>query len=212
MLPTGLRRDLEGPTREQSSGSAAFHQLREYVPGDDLRLIHWKSSAKTGTLVVKQMVDTTRPEILVIIDNRRIAMSEIDFEDAVDIAASILEAAEQDGFPHQLLFADGDNGPHADGVQAGFLERLTAITLSDSDSLAELSEALRARGRSLVYITGELPPHDMALVARIARDFNPAYIVSVVKERSAPFVVPPWVKAVPCGDALEFSTTWSKVR
>ncbi|HKY14796.1 MAG TPA: DUF58 domain-containing protein, partial [Microthrixaceae bacterium] len=41
MLPSGRLRDLEGPTREVSKGSASFHQLREYVPGDDMRHIHW---------------------------------------------------------------------------------------------------------------------------------------------------------------------------
>ena len=46
-LGAGLLRDLEGVTTDAVSPSdLAFHALREYVPGDDLRHVHWRSSAK----------------------------------------------------------------------------------------------------------------------------------------------------------------------
>ena len=49
---SGLLRDLEGRTTEDVSMSdLAFHTLREYVPGDDRRYIHWRSSAKVGSAV-----------------------------------------------------------------------------------------------------------------------------------------------------------------
>lgn len=208
MLPTGRQRDLEGPTREVSQGSASFHQLREYVPGDDLRHIHWKTSARTGTLVVKQLVDTTKPEIVVIVDNRRSAVGEHDFEEVVEIAASILHAADQDGFPSQLLFADGSDDT-IDGVPIPHIDRLTDVHTTTDDSLLELAEALRARGRSLVFVTGDLSPTDLTLVARIARDFSPAYLVSVVEQRTAPLVAPPGAVGIACATAREFVAAWT---
>jgi uncharacterized protein (DUF58 family) len=207
-LPTGRRRDLEGPTRESSAGSASFHQLREYVPGDDLRLIHWRSTAKTGELVVKQMVDTTRPEMLVILDNRKIAIEPDDFEDAVEIAASLIQAAKDAGFPYQLLSSDGDNELTPDGHEIGFLDRLTVVELSVNNSLLELTDAIRARGRSLVFITGELHSGDMSLVARLARGFSPAVIISVVSGRRGPFVAPPGVRALACSSVNDFVLQW----
>ena len=46
-LGAGLLRDLEGVSTDAVSQSdLAFHALREYVPGDDLRHVHWRSSAK----------------------------------------------------------------------------------------------------------------------------------------------------------------------
>ena len=161
--------------REVSKGTASFHQLREYVPGDDMRHIHWRTSARTGTLVVKQLVDTTRPEVVVVVDNRRAAVSPDDFEEVVEIAASILQAAENDGFPALLIFADGTNEPGSDGVPIPFIDRLTAVTLSDVDSLLEVAEAIHARGRSLVFVTGELRSADITLVNRLAHGFSPAY-------------------------------------
>lgn len=210
MLPSGRLRDLEGPTREVSKGTASFHQLREYVPGDDMRHVHWRTTARTGTLMVKQLVDTTRPEIVVIVDNRHRAIGEDDFEEAVDIAATLLQAAEDDGFPTVLLFADGANEPGSDGLPVPFLDRLTGVRQSDEDSLMELSQALHARGRSLVYVTGEVGAEDISVVARIARGFSPAFLVSVVGDRKAPFIAPPGMTGIGCASAAEFPGHWRR--
>ena len=212
MLPSGRFRDLEGPTREVSKGTASFHQLREYVPGDDMRHIHWRSSARTGTLVVKQLVDTTRPEVVVVVDNRRAVVSADDFEEVVEVAASILQAAENDGFPALLIFADGANEPGSDGVPIPFIDRLTSVTRSDTDSLMEVAEAIRARGRSLVFITGELGAGDITLVNRVAQGFSPAYLVSVVGDRRIPFIAPPGMTGIGAASAAEFPGHWSSVK
>jgi uncharacterized protein (DUF58 family) len=65
-MSTGFVRDLEGsPTRDLTSSDIAFHALREYVPGDDRRYIHWKSTAKTGSYMVRQFEETRRSHLLV---------------------------------------------------------------------------------------------------------------------------------------------------
>lgn len=212
MLPTGRQRDLEGPTREVSAGATSFHQLREYVPGDDLRHIHWRTSARTGSLVVKQLVDTTKPEVVVIADNRASAVGEEDFEEIVEIAASLLHAADQDGFPSLLLFADGSNAPSLGAASLPHLDRLTDVCLSDSDSLLTLADALRARGRSLVFLTGEPPARDLTVIARIARGFHPAFLVSVASQREVPFVAPPGLTAIAVKGAAEFAAHWGALR
>ena len=135
-----------------------------------------------------------------------------DFEHVVEVAASVLQAAEQDGFPTQLLFADGSNDPTVDGIPAAHLERLTVVERSGSDSLVELADALRARGRSLIVVTGELDAVDLQLVGRIGRDFSPAYLVSVVAERTAPFVAPPGMTRIACASAEAFVAEWAALR
>lgn len=46
---TGYLRDLEGtPSSALSSSDIAFHALRAYQSGDDLRHVHWKTTARTG--------------------------------------------------------------------------------------------------------------------------------------------------------------------
>ena len=79
--PTGQTRHLEGPSSDTSpQGNITFHRLREYVAGDDLRLVHWRSSARAGRLLVKHNVDTSQPYTVVIFDQRPSLYTEESFE------------------------------------------------------------------------------------------------------------------------------------
>ena len=96
---TGLIRDLEGtPTRDLTSSDVAFHALREYQAGDERRYIHWKSSAKTGTYMVRQFEQTRRSHLVVALS---LATSdyatEEEFELAVSVAGSLGVRAIRDG-------------------------------------------------------------------------------------------------------------------
>lgn len=96
---TGLIRDLEGsPTRDLTSSDVAFHALREYQTGDERRYIHWKSTAKTGTYMVRQFEQTRRSHLVVALS---LATSdyatEEEFELAVSVAGSLGVRAIRDG-------------------------------------------------------------------------------------------------------------------
>ncbi len=63
---SGFLKDLEGlPTKELSVSDVSFHALREYVPGDDRRHIHWKTSARMDKLMVRQFEETRRSHLAV---------------------------------------------------------------------------------------------------------------------------------------------------
>lgn len=87
----GYLRDLEGQTTADLSDSdLSFHALRDYVPGDDRRLIHWRSSARKGLLLVRQFEDTRRTRTTVALANHSDEYaSEAEFELAVSVAASL---------------------------------------------------------------------------------------------------------------------------
>ena len=105
-LGAGLLRDLEGVSTDAVSHSdLAFHALREYVPGDDLRHIHWRSSAKvmasTGesSLLVRQYLDTRRSHAAIVVDDLASSWADPDdFESAMSVAASIAVRAVLDEF------------------------------------------------------------------------------------------------------------------
>lgn len=91
----GFIRDLEGlPTKDLSSADVSFHALRDYVPGDDRRHIHWKTVARTNKLMVRQFEETRRAHLAIALStNTAEYTTENDFELAVSVAASIgLEA------------------------------------------------------------------------------------------------------------------------
>ncbi|PYI66766.1 DUF58 domain-containing protein [Arthrobacter livingstonensis] len=91
----GFLKDLEGlPTTELSSADVAFHALREYVPGDDRRHIHWKTTARTGKLMVRQFEETRRAHMAVALSvNTDEYEREEDFELAISAAASLARQA-----------------------------------------------------------------------------------------------------------------------
>ncbi|MFJ4297177.1 DUF58 domain-containing protein [Curtobacterium sp. NPDC089689] len=96
---TGLVRDLEGQaTTDLSPADIAFHAIREYLPGDDPRTIHWKSTAKSGALMVRQFEDTRRSHLVVALGVSRAEFADGDeFELAVSAAASLGTRAIRDG-------------------------------------------------------------------------------------------------------------------
>lgn len=87
----GLVRDLEGsPTRRLVDADMSFHAIREYAAGDSRRHIHWKSTAKTGRLMVRQYEETRRSRMAVVLgvaENEY--LDDDEFELAVSTAASL---------------------------------------------------------------------------------------------------------------------------
>ena len=68
---TGIHADVEGVTTAKlSSSDVSFHALRDYVPGDDRRNVHWPMTAHIGRLVVRQFEETRRSHHLVVLDTR----------------------------------------------------------------------------------------------------------------------------------------------
>jgi uncharacterized protein (DUF58 family) len=96
---TGLIRDLEGTaTRDLTSSDVAFHALREYQTGDERRYIHWKSTAKTGTYMVRQFEQTRRSHLVVALSLASADYaSDEQFELAVSAAGSLGVRAIRDG-------------------------------------------------------------------------------------------------------------------
>lgn len=96
-LGAGLLRDLEGQTtNDVSMSDLAFHTLREYVPGDDRRYIHWRSSAKrsgaTGSsaFLVRQFLDTRRTHLAIVVDVAEASYADPEeFEIALSVGASV---------------------------------------------------------------------------------------------------------------------------
>ncbi|MBF9641206.1 DUF58 domain-containing protein, partial [Streptococcus pseudopneumoniae] len=85
-----------------TSSDAAFHALRPYESGDDRRHIHWKMSAHTGQLMMRQYLETRRSHHLIVLDLKRENYGEADFELAVEAAASLAVSSLSSGQPLTL--------------------------------------------------------------------------------------------------------------
>ena len=87
----GLVRDLEGEiTKTITNNDISFHALRAYEPGDALRNVHWRTSARTGQLMVRQYEETRRSQLILVQPTETTHYaSEEEFELAVSVLASL---------------------------------------------------------------------------------------------------------------------------
>ncbi|WP_238702598.1 DUF58 domain-containing protein [Microbacterium caowuchunii] len=96
---TGFVKDLEGnPSSQVVDSDISFHAIREYSPGDSQRHIHWKSTAKTGTLMVRQYEETRRSRMVIVLaSGTEEYANDEEFELAVSAAASLGVRGIRDG-------------------------------------------------------------------------------------------------------------------
>lgn len=165
VAPAGRRASLEGPTSQTAQGgTTAFHTLREYVPGDDLRHVHWRTSARTDTLMVRHLVDSALPETVVVLDLRAVSYpgGDADLDVAVDAVATIAAGMGAEGFPVTVHTSAGDRlRVHGARTVATLLDQLAILPLDRrADDSAALGRAVeRARhgtpaGGGLAVVTG----------------------------------------------------------
>ncbi|MEO5678648.1 MAG: DUF58 domain-containing protein, partial [Acidimicrobiales bacterium] len=126
-----------GPSGEE------FHALRPYVVGDDLRRVHWKSSARTEELLIRQDELPWQGRATVVVDLRASVHDDSSFEAAMSAAASIATACLAGGLELRLVGTDGVDTGH--GAGRGhldtILERLAAWE-PDRDPAHDLAGAL----------------------------------------------------------------------
>ncbi|CAN5223421.1 DUF58 domain-containing protein [soil metagenome] len=139
----GNIKDLEGsPTKDIVSADLSFHAIRQYAPGDSRRHVHWKSTAKTGVLMVRQYEETRRARVAVVLDLKIDEYADDDeFEMAVSAAASLGVQGVRDG--REVLVAVSNEIPELTRttvLSIRSLPTLTPRTLLDGMSEVESSD------------------------------------------------------------------------
>jgi uncharacterized protein (DUF58 family) len=181
-VSSGWAKDLDGPTSDVAPrGSAAFHALREYQFGDDLRHVHWRTSARRGELMVRHFVDTRRSQELVMLDPRSESFSAVSFEDAVEVAASICMAASLAKREPILVLPGQTEKANDERLQP--IDRLTLVTSVSSVSLADaFSEVRRKRAgaSALIIVTGDTDGRELIEQARRVLRSGLVVVVRVV--------------------------------
>jgi uncharacterized protein (DUF58 family) len=99
--------------RAFATGSAEDVTVREYRHGDDLRRVHWRSSARIGELMVRREEQPWQSRATLFLDNRAIAHRghgiASSLEAAVSAAASIAAHLSHRGFTVRLVTASGED-------------------------------------------------------------------------------------------------------
>ena len=157
-------RDVAG--RPDSGGE--FDTLRDYAATDDLRHVHWKSTARRGRMMVRQDQSRRRAPATIMLDTRATAHNEASFERAVEATASIAAAIARTGRPFDVITSAGEPlGQSGRRYLGSVLDELAVI---EATSANRIVPALRGkRAMSVIAIMGELSDPDRAAVDQMVQ-------------------------------------------
>jgi uncharacterized protein (DUF58 family) len=164
---------------------------RGYRHGDDLRRVHWRSTARYGELMVRREEQPQKARCTVLLDTRRGAYTgsgpDSSFEWAVSAAASVCVHLLERGYAVRLLTDTGTMVPGPEGIgfagdpsdTAGLLlDTLALLEHSDQEGMSYAYDMLRgaAGGQEglLVAFLGALDEEQAMTVARMRQRTNKA--------------------------------------
>ena len=167
-----------------------FFALRPYVLGDELRRVHWRNSARTDELVVRQEERPRQGQVVVVLDVRRDGYDEPGFERAVSAADSALHAAWAGGDVVRFLTSNGgDSGPITQRSQLDAIEeRLARVAVTSAASVVRtVEDATRSTtGGSLVLITGHVVQDTIGVATRARRTFGAVVVITTQAREDPP--------------------------
>jgi len=165
-----------------------FYALRPYEIGDDLRRVHWASTARVDDLMIRQDEMPWQTRSTILLDVRAAVHNRESFEIAVSAAASIHAASRRMDALLRLVSTDGTDSKfgfghvHSDAI----LEHLATIEPVRHDHFAGVAASLRRAGNggSLAIVTTDgSSDADLQAMARLRSRYGT--IVVVLIERSA---------------------------
>jgi uncharacterized protein (DUF58 family) len=174
-------------TRDLLGGGSPDVTTREYRLGDDLRRIHWPTSARSDQLMVRREEQEWQSRCTLLIDNRRISHrgygAASSLETAVSVAASIMRNLVAEDFEVRLISATGQSSSHGwhQGARGATLpqqlERLALMGLTRNEQLSTDWIDESQHGGMLLAVLGHLGDADRRFLAGLANAGDAAYAV-----------------------------------
>lgn len=134
-----------------------FAGVRHFRDGDDLRHVHWRSTARRGTLVVREFEQQTHSSVTLLLDTRPQvqagAGADSTFEDLVRAAASIAQFVTRAGPPVHLVTSSGTRPDHVVARWREALDTLARVNPDGVLSPVEVYTAILPAGTPVVVLT-----------------------------------------------------------
>lgn len=149
---------------QKRGDSNEFLSLREYMHGDPIKHIDWKSTARTGSAIVKQYRDEYFSRYGLILDSFSDQQFSLLFEEAVSVAASILMAQDNVNTILDLLFVGDECVCCSSGTgledHKRMLEILASVSTCQDKSFAELAGLVKSHSNLLSGVVLVLIDYD----------------------------------------------------
>ncbi len=205
-----LDRDMPRAHGRVDSGGE-FLNLRDYEPGDDLRRVHWRSTARQQRLMVRQNEARRRTPVLVMLDVRPGRHDHASFERAVEATASIVNACELAQRPYELVLSTGvPIGASGRRHLTSIMDELAVVQPHGPDAIVA-SRALR-RTAALAAVMGEMRGDDSGALSVLLRGGGMLAVVTTQPEGSGV-----WVRSrryrpivVPFGAGTSLTRSWNQ--
>lgn len=161
------------------AGDEDFATLRPYVVGDDLRRVHWASSARARDLLVRQHDPSWQSHVTVLLDARDDRLDAKTFELAVSAAASLVSAVAARGDRCRLAITDGTDTGLVDARAARdtMLAQLAVVSRHSPGPLRPPTTNGNRRAGGLVVITARPDATDLAHLAVSRSSFGVVHLV-----------------------------------
>ncbi|MFF4772337.1 DUF58 domain-containing protein [Microtetraspora fusca] len=164
-----------GDSRTRSVAAAGDDDVapREYRMGDDLRRVHWRSTARRGELMVRREEQQWQSKGALLLDTRRHAHRgdgpRSSFEVAVSAAASIGVHLAHEGLGLRLVTDQGPQHLAEGGLAWSLLDTLSVVRQSSARSLEHGVAALRQGGGEglIVAVLGAIDAEEAQALARL---------------------------------------------
>lgn len=198
------RHHHEGQATEKSlRGSLDVREVREYVVGDEVRHLHWKATARTGRLMVRDYADPDQPRFTALLDDRRIS------EEAVDLVASLVVAAAKADHRCRLVTGGGTDLTTRGGATAvrRLLDELCLLGPAAAGS--PFVPATLSGGGSLVAVATSLTADELAKFAALRSQYADLVLFMIGAQGTPPPV--PGVTVVPAAGAQDAAQRWNTV-
>lgn len=170
-------------------GGEDFYTLREYQRGDDLRRVHWPSSARTDELMIRQLETPWQSRALVLLDVRADSYeSNLAFEKAVSGAATIVTHLVSSGFDADLWAGDAD--PIDAARYRSAMERLALVQPDPAIDIEAVATRIRQKGGggALIIVTGVADRSLLSVQQLLARDYPTTVLMSASASTSQTLV------------------------
>lgn len=159
-----------------------FYALRAYVVGDDLRRVHWPSTARHDELMVRQDELPWQSRCTVLLDIRTDVTTPVTLERAISAAASIVTAGADRQDLIRLVATDGSDSGFAAGHAhvESIMEHLATVEGGHDPGFRRVLDRLgrSSTGGSLVAVVGHPPASDLELISRLRQRFGSVTVIS----------------------------------
>jgi uncharacterized protein (DUF58 family) len=142
-----------------------FLTLREYELGDDLRRVHWRSTARTGDLMIRQDEARWRSQAAIVLDVHPEGHDTESFEVAVEATASVVARLVRLQRRVEVITSAGTLLGTGGDPRHDVIDRLATVAADSTDRLATVLEQLRVHRRADLVV---------AVLGRVGRDVTGA--------------------------------------